>query len=241
MKRLLSSVGVGAATVDTLLPKTDLIPGETVEATVEITGGRSDQSFDALYFALVTKVKGSDIVLDQFKITDPFTIAAHETRTITTDVTLPLWTPVTGNDRRVWLKTGLDVAWAVDPTDQDDIDVVPGPHVEALLTAVTDLGFEYRSSELREPDWLEGRPVVQAFTYEPLTAPFDTDIDSLTVLCIPREEDLHTVVEIDERESVEDGTEVEFDEQEIALNFDTTNPDMLRRRLAATIDRYTHT
>lgn len=91
MRRVLSSIGIGSATVDTILPRTELHPGDTVE------------------------IPGS------------FTLAPEESRTARTDVTLPPWTPITRGDQAVWLRTVLDIEWAVDPSDEDAIDVVPGP------------------------------------------------------------------------------------------------------------------
>lgn len=241
MNRLLSRIGIGAATVDTLLPTTEFSPGETVEATVEMEGGRSEQQIDALYFALLTQAANEDRVIDQFKITEPVSLPAGGTQTITTEVTIPPWTPVTRDDCRVWLKTGLDVSWAVDPGDEDAIDVVPGPYVEALFAAVDELGFDYRGSEIRKPAWLDDRPFVQAFRFTPQTEEFRSDIDELMIVCNPREEELKTVIEIDEREPAEESTDVAFDQQEIIHIFETTNEDMVRRQLESTIDQHTHT
>lgn len=241
MRRLLSSIGIGTATVDTLLPTAAFSPGETVEAAVEIRGGSTEQRIDALYFALLTRGATDDRLIDQFKISEPFSMPAGETRTVTAEVTVPPWTPITRDDRRVWLKTGLDIAWAVDPNDEDDIDVVPGPFVAALVDAVEGLGFDYRDSTLREPAWLDDRPFVQAFRFGPGTDAFRSDIEALTLVCLAREDDLKTVVEIDEREPAEETTAVEFDRQEIIKTFETTNEDMIRRQLKTTIDRHTHT
>lgn len=119
MNRLLSSIGIGAATVDTLLPKTEFTPGETVEATVEMTGGNAEQEIDGLYFALLTRVDDEHVVVDQDEITESVSLAPGETRTLTTEVTVPPRTPVTEGECRVWLKTGLDISWAVDPNDED--------------------------------------------------------------------------------------------------------------------------
>lgn len=124
MNRLLSSIGIGAATVDTLLPKTEFTPGETVEATVEMTGWNAEQEIDGLYFALLTRVDDEHVVVDQDEITESVSLAPGETRTLTTEVTVPPWTPITEGECRVWLKTGLDISWAVDPNDEDAVDVV---------------------------------------------------------------------------------------------------------------------
>lgn len=241
MNRLLSSIGIGAATVDTLLPEREFSPGETVEATVELRGGSSEQEIDALYFALLTRVDDDERVIDRFKITEPISLPPGETRTVTTEVTIPRWTPLTRADDRVWLKTGLDVSWAVDPNDEDDIEVTPGPIMDALFRAVDELGFDVRGSELREPDWLDNRPFAQAFEFGPGADVYRADIEQLTLVCLPREADLRTVVEIDEREPSELETAVDFDRQEVFHTFGTSNENMVRRQLKSTIDSHTHT
>lgn len=50
MNQVLSSIGIGAATVDTVFPRTELVPGETVTADVELYGGDATQEIDGIYF-----------------------------------------------------------------------------------------------------------------------------------------------------------------------------------------------
>jgi sporulation-control protein len=241
MSRFLSRIGIGAATVETRLPEGAFTPGQTVEATIEIDGGRSEQPIDELYLVLLARVGDQERVVAEFKTAESTTVPAGESLTITTDLTIPSWTPITRGDSKVWLKTGLDVSWAVEPSDEEDLEIVPGPYVEGLFAAVDELGFDYRGSELREPAWLEDQPFVQAFTFGPTTERYRADIDDLTFVCHPREEDLKTVVEIDEKEPAEEFAEVAYDKQEIVHVFETTNEDMLRRQLESLLAQYTHT
>jgi len=239
MGRLLSSLGIGAATVETILPDGALAPGETVEVTVEIKGGSVQQTIDGLYFGLLTKTDGSDQLIAQFRVVESLTVDAGQRRTIETEITIPPWTPVTRGDRRVWLKTGLDVSWAVDPNDEDDIVVAPGPHMEALFAAAEDLGFEPCESELREPKWHDW-PLVQAFRYEPGPAVYRDDVEALTLVPLSRERGLRTVIEIDEAEPAEAETDIAYDQQEILHVFETADRDRVRRQLRSRIDQNTH-
>jgi sporulation-control protein len=241
MSRFLSRIGIGAATVETRLPEREFTPGETVEATIEIEGGSSEQPIDELYLALLTRVGEEERVVAEFKTAESTTVPAGESQTVSTELTIPSWTPITMGDARVWLKTGLDISWAVDPSTEEELEVAPGPYVEGLLAAVEELGFDYRDSELREPAWLEEAPFVQAFRFTPSSEPYRSDVDDLTIVCQPREGDLKTVVEIDEREAAEEFTEVKYDEQEVVHVFETTNEDMLRRQLESLLDQYVHT
>jgi len=122
MKRVLTSLGIGAATVDTVLPTT-LTAGESVDARVDVTGGNDSQEVDGIYFALETRYETDDSTgtakIDTFRLADPFTIEPDEERSFTVSVDVPYHTPVTLGKTKVWLDTGLDIDWAVDPDDRD--------------------------------------------------------------------------------------------------------------------------
>ena len=49
-KKVLSSVGIGAAKVDTILLNESCEPGGELEATVMIQGGDIEQQIDSIYF-----------------------------------------------------------------------------------------------------------------------------------------------------------------------------------------------
>jgi sporulation-control protein len=238
MKRVLSSIGIGAATVDTILPKTQLKPGETVEVTVELEGGDSDQEITAIYFALLTQVD-DDVVLDQLQLDESFTLATGESRTITTDITVPRSTPLTQDGQQVWLKTGLDVKWAVDPTDKDTIEIVPDAYLNALFDALNRLGFTTSHIGIEETPWLDRRQFLQKFEFTPDGDQWP-DLDGVTVMPVLRDEDLRVFMEIDECESAEHLTDQDYDKQEVSITFDTTNLDIIRRRLKSTIEAHTH-
>lgn len=239
MGRLLSRLGIGAATVETILPDGAVTPGETIDVTVEIEGGSVQQTTDGLYFGLLTRTDGREQLIAQFRVAESLAIDAGQSRTIETAITIPPWTPVTRHDRRVWLKTGLDVTWSVDPNDEDDIAVAPGSHMEALFAAAEDLGFEPRGSEVRQPDWHDW-PLVQAFRYEPGPTVYRDDVEALTLVPLSRERGLRTVIEIDEAEPAEAETDVAYDQQEILHVFETADRDRVRRQLRSRIDQNTH-
>ncbi|MGG2947384.1 sporulation protein, partial [Geobacillus stearothermophilus] len=115
-KKLLSSIGIGAATVDTKLAKAQYVQGETVEGVVDIRGGSVEQHIDEIYLALATtyireiddKKFEEKAVLARYKVSGPLTIAPNETKTIPFQFALPYDVPVTLGSSRVWLQTGLD-------------------------------------------------------------------------------------------------------------------------------------
>lgn len=239
MKRVLSSIGIGTATVDTILPKAELTPGETVELTVELDGGDSTQEIEAIYFALLTQVDGEDVVLEQFELSDSFSLESGDSKTRTTDITVPRSTPLTREDQRVWLKTGLDIEWAIDPTDEDTVEIVPDDRLDMLLEVLKELGFTTAAVTTRTTPWLDRREFLQAFSFSP-DGELWPDLDGLTAMPVVRSESLRAFVEIDEREEAEHLTDQDFDKQEVSMTFKTTNRDLIRRRVESTIESHTN-
>ncbi len=240
MTRLLSRLGIGAATVETRLPETELSPGETVDLTIDIDGGRADQPIDELYLTLRARVADEERDVAEFVTAESTTVPAGESQTVSTELTIPPWTPISREDCRVWLKTGLDVSWALEPSHETDLEITPGRFVVSLLAAVEELGFDYQGSEIREPMWLEEWPFVQAFRFTPTAEQYRSDIDAVTIVCQQRDADLKTGLEIDEREPAEEFTDVEYDEQEIVHIFQTADAGRIRRQLESLLEQYTN-
>jgi sporulation-control protein len=203
MKRVLSSVGIGSANVDTILPKTSLHPGETVEATVEIEGGSTEQEIDSIYFALMTRFRTEDgykqAVIDKFHVAEAFTIDSGERREFPVDITVPYSTPLTMGGVKVWLKTGLDIDWAVDPKDTDHIEVKPDDRMGALFDAVESLGFGFYSAEVEKAPFGRSQPFVQEFEFKPRSGRFRGQFDELEVICAPSDDSVRVMLEIDRR------------------------------------------
>lgn len=67
-KKMLASVGIGGASVDTLLEDNRLLPGQMFNATIVVKGGNVAQRISGLDLALMTKVKVSTDNGDYLKI-----------------------------------------------------------------------------------------------------------------------------------------------------------------------------
>ncbi len=50
--KMLASVGIGSATVDTKLEKSRYTAGEIIRGNVEVTGGNTAQDVDCIYLTL---------------------------------------------------------------------------------------------------------------------------------------------------------------------------------------------
>lgn len=243
MKRVLSSIGIGTATVDTVLPEAEVRPGETVALDVELFGGDATQEIDGIYFVLKSRVESADGDVDERVVSEAavdraITLDPGEERTIAADLDVPLWTPITRGGASVWLETGLDIAWARDPTDEDRVEVVPEAFVAALFEAVEDLGFALVHTELDDTPHLDDRPFAQEFDFRPTEERYAGVLDELEVRVAPRGDDLRVVVEFDRGDDVAAEHGVDFDEQEVPMTFDRPSVDEIRGRIRNGIDQY---
>lgn len=209
MKRMLSSIGIGAAKVDTTLEDEPFAPGETIDALVTITGGEVETQVDDIYFSLHTsyeeerddKTVNCTALLDKIKLHDGFVLAPGEQVEVPVSLQLPWDTPLTLGKTKVWIRTGLDVKQALDPGDTDYIQVVPDLLIGSLFEALESLGFtlveatcegvaEYRHGE---------RPFVQEFEFKPAQGPFAHQLDELEIVCFQLDDGLEVLMEIDRK------------------------------------------
>lgn len=162
-KKILASVGIGGAKVDTLLHTEILCPGEHFNATVLIKGGDTEQDISGLDLALVTRVKverdDTEMVVNKtlahWHVADRFTIQPGETREIPFHGQLPLETPITDNGARlnqtqVWLATGLNIDMALDASDKDPISVIATSTQNKVLQAMDICGYSLMKADVEE-------------------------------------------------------------------------------------------
>jgi sporulation-control protein len=238
MGKLLSSIGIGSATVDTILPAETIQPGETVRLRVEMIGGDAEQTIDGMYFRLKSEAEGGEeITVDEYVVDEGLTLESGEERTRYVDVDVPLWTPLTLGETTVWLETGLEIDWAVDPTDSDALEVVPEKFVAALLDAVDALEFTFEGTSVDRVPWVDDAPFAQKLRFRP-DGKFRRDVTDLVVTVVPRGDDVRLFVEIDQRDSTAEHTGMDYNEQEISMTIDTADAGLVRRRLEAALQRF---
>lgn len=191
-KKALASFGVGAAKVDTILDRSNVRVGDTITGRVEIVGGDVAQQIDAISLVLYTSYTKElndskyeeDVVLQNIRVSEPFTINANEQKAIPFSFNLPFDTPITMGKTRVWVHTGLDIAMAIDPTDKDYLSVEPTMLASDVLNAVQSLGFRLREVECEAapPRFRQHYPFVQEFEFVPTSGPFRGHLDEFEVL-----------------------------------------------------------
>ncbi|WP_435212732.1 sporulation protein [Streptomyces sp. bgisy034] len=160
-KRLLGSLGVGGPTVDTVLDPGPALPGGALTGQVHLRGGSADFEIESITLELVARVEAEHeegesegaVTFERFTVGGGFRLTEGEERSVPFSVTLPWETPVTelyGQALGVVLgvRTELSVAGAKDKGDLDPLAVGPLPVQEAVLEALGQLGFGFRSADL---------------------------------------------------------------------------------------------
>lgn len=189
--KVLASVGIGAATVDTKLEKSSYTAGEVMRGEIEVRGGNVAQQIETIYLSVYTtfireandKKYTDKAAISKVKVADPFLIQAGENKRLPFSLTLPLDTPITVGKTKVWVQTELDIKNAIDPEDKDYIDVKPSKLAASVLDAVKGLGFRLRKTECEQASarFRGHYPFMQEFEFAP-TGTFRSHLDELEVV-----------------------------------------------------------
>jgi len=241
MKDVLSRIGIGSATVDTVLPSSTVRAGESVDAEVRVEGGSTDQEIDAIYFAIETEYKTDegfkDAIVDKWQLTEPFTIEADGQRRFETTIDVPRRTPVTTRSTAVEIETGLDISMAVDPEDEDHVEVEPTPRTQAVFDALSDLGFTLRSSSCQATRgnlFGTSASFVQEFEFRPQGGEFAGDVDEVELVPVFDDDRLTVYVEVDRRGGLLSEM-TDTDERHTRLTVEDADAEAVRPRLASAI------
>lgn len=208
-KKILSSVGIGAAKVDTQLHQTSFFPGETIEGVVTIKGGSTDQNVDAIYLKLMSEYEDKlndkkiniAVELEKFLLQDSFTIAADENKEIPFSFQIPYDVPVTLGKTRVWVQTGLDIKMAIDPQDRDYIKIQPHPLIKAFIQSAEQLGFSLREVDCEKATaaFRKRFPFVQEFEFKAYSGEFARKLDELEAVFYLSENQAEVLLQIDRK------------------------------------------
>lgn len=207
--KLLSRIGVGAATVDTKLEPEEVSPGDEVRGVVECRGGNVEQEVEGIHLEVQTHYKrhvGENEIIDtgtieRFPVSEGITIQPDAHRNLEFSFRLPYDTPF--GRSVVWVRTALDVKKAVDPSDNDWITVHPTATIATILEATAKLGFRLRKVEKEElPYPLRRRlPFGQTLEFLPEGGEFRGSLDELEMVVLPSEEATDLILQVDRRAS----------------------------------------
>lgn len=206
-KKMLASVGIGSAQINTELDTTRVEPGGEISGIVYVEGGQTDQSIDNIYLNLkTTYIRESNdrriketCTISRYLVAENFHLQAGERNQIPFHFRLPDQMPVTLNRVPIWVQTGLDIDMAIDPKDEDLLHVVPDANMQTVLDAVDLLGFHLREVTNDYAPRLGGAlPFVQEFEFVPGNK-FRGHLDELEILFFPRGDTLELMLQIDRR------------------------------------------
>ena len=241
MKGVLSRIGIGSATVDTILPTDTVRAGDSVQAEVNVEGRSTDQEIDAVYFALETEYKSDegykDAIVDQWQLTEPFTIEAGEKRRFETTIDIPRETPVTTRSTAVEIETGLDISMAIDPGDEDYIEVEPTHRTQAVFDALDSLGFSLHSSSCEASAgslFTTSATFVQEFEFRPERGEFTGQVDEVGLVPVFDDDRLTLYLEVDRSAGLLSEV-TDADERHTTLPIDDSDPEAIEPRLEARI------
>ncbi|MGW1778130.1 sporulation protein [Streptomyces sp. NPDC002143] len=160
-KRLLGAIGIGGPSVDTVLDGGAVLPGGALSGQVRLRGGGAAVEIAEIGLELVARVEAEHeegesegaVTFERYVVGGGFRLGEDEERSVPFTVTVPWETPVTelyGQPLGVVLgvRTELVVADGRDQGDLDPLTVRPLPVQEAVLEALGQLEFGFRSADL---------------------------------------------------------------------------------------------
>ncbi|TMV48013.1 sporulation protein [Paenibacillus mesophilus] len=254
-KRMLASVGIGAATVDLMLHQDVVNAGDTISGVVRIQGGRVNQQVDDVYAFVMTRYLKEqndtkttvEAPVSKFLLAGKFTVEAEQVYEFPVSFQLPAITPVTMGRTPVWIQTGLDIKEAIDPKDQDRLQVRPHPNSSIILEAVDQLGFRLREVTCEYAPYygrISGLPFVQEFEFVPASQ-FRGQLDELEIIFYPDEHGVDLLLQIDRKARGLAGLFAEAfdaDEHFVKVRFDSnqlaSGANYIAGQLAEMIRRY---
>lgn len=248
-QKALATVGIGAAKVDTRLSQSSFVPGDQMTGEIHIQGGNVAQDLDAIYLAVATRYKResgdstyyAEHVLARHQLAERTVIEPQQNRVVPFTVRLPEETPVTVHKVPVYLKTGLDIPGALDPKDQDYIQVQPHPLMTQVLSAVEALGFQLVKVDCEHSRLgILSHPFVQEFEFRPI-GEYRRHLQELELIFRLQGETLDVFLELDRRVRGLSGLfDAAFDMNERFDHIDVTPATTgdLQRRLAQVIESH---
>jgi len=175
LKSFLRAFGVGGPTIDAVLDTDRVQVGSMLTGTLYIRGGDASQTASKAVIELVARVVkkmgddeySSDEVIAGSALPGPIQLGRDHA--IPFQLQLPAHTPVTslGGRNFVWLRSGLDVPWAIDPSDRDALEVHPNAPQSNVLQAMEQLGFRLYKVDIDARSSWFGRKWVQEFEFRP--------------------------------------------------------------------------
>lgn len=127
LRKYMSLLGIGSATIDLILPKEAYHPGEIINGIYKIKGGTIEQKIKRIDCDLVMKdlLTGNEKVIDSTMVLLSKEIQSEENNQLTFSFKLDDYLPYTSEERSFRFKTRLTFNEGVESKDQDIIQIIP--------------------------------------------------------------------------------------------------------------------
>ncbi|MHA0040816.1 sporulation protein [Deinococcus sp. PEB2-63] len=197
LKKMMAAIGVGGARVDAQVHTPAVRIGDSVTGVLVVQGGNLDQRIERVNLGLATRYKSDDSYvshqLSKFQVIPTFDLRAGERREFPFSIPVEPGTPLSLPGTQLWLATDMDIAGAVDPGDQDHLQILPSREMEVLFQGAQRLGFQLSGSEI---EYHHGR-IVQEISFRPPHGQYR--IAEIEMMLFPQAGGLDIVLEVDRR------------------------------------------
>jgi sporulation-control protein len=163
-KKLFASLGVGSASVDTVLHEPNVVPGGVVQGEVHIEAGSVDQQIQKLSVGLMARVEvetddgelKQNIEFGRQQLGGALDLKEGARHTVGFRLEVPWETPITSftgqhlTGMNLGVSTELAIAQGVDSTDLDPVNVHALPAQQAILDSFGKLGFRFRNADMEK-------------------------------------------------------------------------------------------
>ncbi len=171
-KSILRSLGVGGASVETVLDEAEVEVGGRLSGEIRIAGGSAATDIQGVVLELVTRARvetrGDEKVYGEITIGEArlpaLRVEAEEAEVLPFMIQLPPSCPLTAGSTSTVLRTRLDVAGAIDPRDTDPVRVLPSRAMIAVFDGLERAGFRLAETEV-EYNPRRANPFVQEFDF----------------------------------------------------------------------------
>lgn len=178
-KKLIASMGAGAAKVDLMVNQTEYHLGETVTGSFHIVGGDVPQTINRISVGFYCEYRTNGEVkvnkVADIHCSNSFEIHSGEIKTIPFNYKIPYTLPITSSSVHFYFDTVLDIAKGVDDTDKDYITLHPTEQMSAVFSAIQTLGFQMKhsSGEIKNSG--------QEFEFAPITGEYYRKVEEIEI------------------------------------------------------------
>lgn len=159
IKKLFASLGVGGASVETVLTEPNVLPGGVLQGEILVVGGTVTQSVQALSVGLRARAeaqrpgeKREEITFHTQELGGALELTPAAQLAVPFSLGVPWETPLTSllgqrlTGTTVGMTTQLNIARSLDSTDLEPVMVHPLPAQQAVLDAFVSLEFTLTSA-----------------------------------------------------------------------------------------------